>query len=263
MGFLEGMKAKQLGTRAYRTHAIALQLRQQGKYAECMEKLQEAYRLYGESYALGFRKSNVLTSYGILSMQMGNFEQARALMLEAWKDKSMRAEDRLSLRVNFAICEWKMGKLDKAIETVRAAAQSGMNGTIYSTLGMFLVDQARQTGDFASVIEFNKQALDYDDEDPSTIDNIAQMYLFMSEKEEDVEEKKRLRDLAKGNFRKAHELKADQVTTIYYLAGMEEQDGNASEALKLVREALQMPITAVCPVSREELETYEKKLSEM
>ena len=261
MGFLDGMKAKQLGARAYRTHAIALQLRQQGKYAECMEKLKEAYQLYKASYEAGFRKSNVLTSYGILSMQMGDFEQARELMLEAWKDKAMRPEDRLSLRVNFAICEWKTGKLDKAIETVRAAAQGGLNGTIYSTLGMLLVDKARQTGDFAEAMEFNKQALDYDDEDPSTIDNIAQMYLFMSEREEDTEEKKHLRTLAKDNFRKAHELKADQVTTIYYLATMEEQDGNVSEALKLVREALQMPITAVCPVSRKELEAYEKKLA--
>ena len=85
MGFMDGFKANQLGTKAYRTHVNALQMKQQGKYRECMEKLEEAYRLYGEAYKMGFRKSSALTSYGILSMQMGNFEQARELMLEAAK----------------------------------------------------------------------------------------------------------------------------------------------------------------------------------
>ena len=73
MGFMDGFKANQLGTKAYRTHVNALQMKQQGKYRECMEKLEEAYRLYGEAYKMGFRKSSALTSYGILSMQMGEF----------------------------------------------------------------------------------------------------------------------------------------------------------------------------------------------
>ena len=263
MGFMDGFKANQLGTKAYRTHVNALQMKQQGKYRECIEKLEEAYRLYGEAYKMGFRKSSALTSYGIISMQMGNFEQARELMLEAAKDKSMKEQDRFTLRVNFAICQWKMGKIDKAIETIRMASQHKMNGLVYTTLGMLLVDQARQTGDFTEAIEFNQKAMDYDDEDPATIDNMGQMNLFMSERETDPAEKQRLRETAKKYFNQAHELKPDQVTTIYYLARMEEEDGNSAEALKLVREALGMPITSVCPVTRPELEEYEKKLSQM
>ena len=61
MGFMDGFKANQLGTKAYRTHVSALQMKQQGKYRECMEKLEEAYRLYGEAYKMGFRKSSALT----------------------------------------------------------------------------------------------------------------------------------------------------------------------------------------------------------
>ena len=263
MGFMDGIKANQLGGRAYRTHVAALQLRQQGKYRECTEKLNEAYRLYGEAYEMGFRKSGALTGYGILSMQIGDFEKARALMLEAAKDKAMKPDDRFTLRVNFAICQWKMGHVDKAIETIRMAAQHKMNGLVYTTLGMFLVDQARQTGDFAEAIEFNRQAMEYDDEDPATLDNVAQMNLFLSERESDSAEKQSLRDTAKRYFKRAHELKPDQVTTIYYLARMEEEDGNVAGALSLVREGLSMPITSVCPVTRPEMEEYEKKLEKM
>ena len=134
---------------------------------------------------------------------------------------------------------------------------------MYTTLGMFLVDQARQTGDFAEAIEFNRQAMEYDDEDPATLDNVAQMNLFLSERESDSAEKQSLRDTAKRYFKKAHELKPDQVTTIYYLARMEEEDGNVAGALSLVREGLSMPITSVCPVTRPEMEEYEKKLEKM
>ena len=58
-------------------------------------------------------------------------------------------------------------------------------------------------------------------------------------------------------------LRPDQVTTIYYLARMEEEDGNVAGALSLVREGLSMPITSVCPVTRPEMEEYEKKLEKM
>ena len=117
------------------------------------------------------------------------------------------------------------------------------------------------TGDFAEAIEFNRQAMEYDDEDPATLDNVAQMNLFLSERKSDSAEKQSLRDMAKEYFKKAHELKPDQVTTIYYLARMEEEDGNIAEALSLVREGLSMPITSVCPVTRPEMEEYEKKLA--
>lgn len=67
MGFMDGIKANQLGGRAYRTHVAALQLRQQGKYRECTEKLNEAYRLYGEAYEMGL--SQVRRAHGLRHSQ--------------------------------------------------------------------------------------------------------------------------------------------------------------------------------------------------
>ncbi len=260
MGFLDSFKANQLGTKAYRTHITALQFRQQKKYSECMKKLDEAYEMYREAYQMGYRKSKMLVSYAILSMQKGDFDQARALMLEADKDKTMTAEDRFTLRVHFSVCQWKQGHLDKAIETIRNAAKNGMNGTVYGTLGTFLVEKARETGDFTEAIEFNRQAYEYDDEDAATLDNIAQQNMYMAEIESDPEQKQHLHEEAKKYFRLAHEQKPDQVTSIYYLAKLEEQDGNREEARKLIGEALTMPITSICPVSRSEMEAYEQSL---
>ena len=62
-----------------------------------------------------------------------------------------------------------------------------MNGSIYGTLGMYWVDKARQTGEFGPALEFNRQAMDYDDEDAATLDNMAQLHEAMAEAEKDKE----------------------------------------------------------------------------
>ena len=131
MGFLDSFKKDALGMKAYRTHVSATQLRQQGKAMEAEAKFNEAIKLYDEAYAMGFRKPSAMLGYAILTMQRGNFERARELMLECSKDKTMSQPDRYTLRVNFSVCQWKMGQLDKAIETIRRAAAEKMSSTIY------------------------------------------------------------------------------------------------------------------------------------
>ena len=262
MGFMDGIKANQLGGRAYRTHVAALQLRQQGKYRECTEKLNEAYRLYGEAYEMGFRKSGALTGYGILSMQMGDFEKARALMLEAAKDKAMKPDDRFTLRVNFAICQWKMGHVDKAIETIRMAAQHKMNGLVYTTLGMFLIEKAKETGEFDEALEFNRKAMEYDDEDASTLDNIGQLYLLMAEHERQTggEKAAEYRKTGADYIRRAYEAKPDQMTSAYYRAKLLHEDGDDAAARKILDDTKDVTITALCPVSRAQLDALRREL---
>ena len=78
-----------------------------------------------------------------------------------------------------------------------------MNGSIYGTLGMYWVDKARQTGEFGPALEFNRQAMDYDDEDAATLDNMAQLYEAMAEGA--GEKAGEYREKALGFYKKAHE----------------------------------------------------------
>lgn len=263
MGFLDSIKASQLGTKAYRLHVTGLQLRQQGKYEESQSKLDQAYKLYGEAYSLGYRKSAPLVGYGILTMQNGEFERARELLLEADRDKGLSKDDRFTLRVNYSICQWKLGKLDKAIETIRNAAHTKMNGTIYGTMGLFLVEKARETGELEEARAFNDQAMEYDDEDASVLDNVAALYLISSDLAKnagDAEKAASERKLAYENFKKAHEIKPEQVTSAYWLAKMEYENGNVDEARKILTNIMKIPSTALCPVPRSQLEALVKQV---
>ena len=46
---------------------------------------------------------------------------------------------RFDLRNNYAICLWRLGKLDEAIATIKRAAADNQTTLVYTTLGLFLI----------------------------------------------------------------------------------------------------------------------------
>ncbi len=263
MRFRDAMKANQVGYKAYRTQVSAMQLRKTGKYTECEEKLEEAIKLYEQAYDMGYRKTAALQGYALLLMRRGEFERARQIMLECDKDKEMSKEDRLSLRIDYSICQWRMGRLDKAIETVRTAAQTTMNGTIYTTLGMFLVEKARETGDFQEALQFNQEAVDYDAEDPGVLDNIGQLSRRMADKSREegyAEPAAEQHAKAREYLKKAYDIKPDQISSTYYYALTLHEDGQDDVARSIVKDTLKIPFSAIIQVSKEEVEALEKEL---
>ena len=135
-----------------------------------------------------------------------------------------------------------------------------MNGMVYGTLGMFLVDQARVTGDFEEAMQFNREALDYDDEDGAVLDNMGQLYEQMSEAEGNGEKAAEYRAQALKYYKKAHKCKPRQITTIYYLARMLHADGDDAGARKLLAVRDTLYISAICPVTAEMMETLAKEI---
>ena len=180
MGLFDAVKAATSGNKAYRTHVNGNELANSGKPEEAKAKYQDALKLYEESIRLGNVAAKILEGYAILLLREGEFDKARDLMQRMAKMKTLTKDDWFQLRIQYAIWEWKVGELDKAIETIGRAADYKLNGTVYSTLGMFWVDKAKQTGDFKPALDFNERALDYDDEDAATLDNMGQLYEAMA-----------------------------------------------------------------------------------
>lgn len=263
MGFMDSFKINQLGKKAYRIHVMGMQLRKQGKYAEAEIKLAEALKQYEAAYQAGYRQSVALQGYALLLMRSGDFSRAREIMLEVSKDKSMKPEDRFTLRVDYSICQWKMGNLDKAIETIQTAAQGKRNGVVYTTLGMYLVDKARQTGDFEEAIRLNEEAYEYDDEDAGVLDNMGQMYLAMSEwsaKREDAVLAAEQRAKALEYLKKAYEVKPGQISSSYFLARMLHEDGDDAQARKVLASVIDLPFSAMLQISREQALALQKEI---
>ena len=254
MGFFDAAKAAYNGNRAYHLHVDAGKLAGEGKVAQAKEKYQAALKLYDEAVRQGNNAPNIMQAYTLLLMREGEFEKARSLMEAMSRQKGLSEDDWFQLRIQYSICLWHAGELDKAIETIGRAAAHRMNGSIYGTLGMYWVDKARQSGEFGPALEFNRQAMDYDDEDAATLDNMAQLYEAMAEAEGDEKQAEAYRAQALDYYKKAHAEKPRQITTIYYLARMLHRNGDDEAARKLLADRDTLYISAICPVTREMLD---------
>ena len=260
MGIFDGMKTNKMGQKAYNAHVQANELNKRGRVAESKAKFEEARKLYEEAYDAGCRRSNIMMAYAVLLMRLGEFAKARELMKEVSAIGGLTEDSHFELRVNYSICLWRLGLLDEAIKTIVYAGKHKKNGTYYSSLGTYLVEQAGQTGEFEAARELLEEAMDYDDEDPATLDNYGEYYRLLSERAVDASEKAKLRDQAKDYFERAHAQKPSQITTLYALAKLEKEDGNLERARELTDKAIVHTSSKICPVTIEQLQALKAEL---
>lgn len=245
MSLMAGLK----GRKAYMAHAQGNRLLDAGQHALARQKHEEALKLYEEALNAGCDVPKYYMGYGILLLRERQFERAREIFLKADKLPKISKEDKHQLRLNYGICQWKLGNLDKAIDLMKSVAQNGKNGTIYGSLGFMLIQKAEQTGDYAEAIAFNEEALDYDDEDAVVLDNMGQLYYRMGDHAK-----------AMGYFKRAHEIKPKQVDTLYYLSKLYQENGDEQTARKLIDRALAGNFTALCTVTREQAKAQRETL---
>ncbi len=233
--------AEFLGRKAYNTHLKGNAYLDKKMFKEAEEKHKEALEAYAKAEEAGDENPKHLMAYGVLLMRKCQYEKARAMMLRVEKTPGLGRDMKKQLRLNYAVCVWKMGQLDRAIELMKQASTDGSNSMIYGSLGYMLIEKARQTGDFTEAIEFNQKALEYDDEDAVVLDNMGQMNLAMGKREE-----------AFDFFKRAHERKPTQVDTLYYLAKLYAEDGEKAAAVKMLERALSQTYSALCTTTREQ-----------
>lgn len=241
MGLFDGMMSELTARKAYKAHVTGNQYSEKGKSEEAKAEHNKALELYKQAIDAGVKKPIYLMAYGVLLLRFRRYEEAKALFLQAEKSREITKEERAQLRINFAICQWKLGNLDSAIEQLKISKNNSVNGTIYGSLGYILIEKARQTGDFSEALAMNMEALEYDDEDAVILDNLGQLHLFMGEKEKALE-----------YFTKAHEIKPAQVDTLYYLAKLASERGENDKAREYLNTALAGNYSALATTTREQ-----------
>ncbi|NLF26642.1 MAG: tetratricopeptide repeat protein [Clostridiales bacterium] len=258
-------KAARAGTQAYRCHLDGNKLLEAGKIQEARKKHDEALRLYAEAFQDGLDRVGMLMSYGILLMRDGQYEKARDVFLRVHYKAGLTKDERFELRINYSVCLWRLGKLTDAIATIKRAAEDGKTTTIYTTLGLFLVLEAEQTGVFSEAVAFNEEALEYDDEDAAILDNLGLLHMALCEqalKASDSPAAAERRRLAYDYLGRAHKRRPRQVTTLYYLAKLLHEDGQDERAGEFIDAALAGNFSAICPVSREMAGALRKEIPE-
>ncbi len=178
----------------------------------------EALRLYREAFAKGTENPAVLKSYASLAMREGLYEESLQTLKRLDSLPGLSESDRNEAYADYAIILWKTGHLDHALEVLGKRLEKGKNGLLYSVLGYLLIEK----GDKEEALRLNREALDYDAEDPIFLDNMGQtLYRLLDDEKE-----------AEIWFRRALEQKPNAIDTNYFLARIEGAKGEKESAIK-------------------------------
>jgi tetratricopeptide (TPR) repeat protein len=188
-------------------------------------EIEAARTLFEEAISMGLQDPRYILSYSILLLRSGEYLKARELLVAHQKNPLLNGETRKQLFVNYAACVYKLGEPDKAIRVLEGLHQKEPSGLVYQTLGYLYVE----AGDKDKAIAFNQEAMEYDDEDSITLDNLGQAYYRLTED----------RETAKEYFVRALEKKPGQIDTLYFLAQYDIADGNSAAAAEKLHKALE------------------------
>ena len=198
---------------------------------------------YEALYAGGYLNAEYMISWTYILLREGgeaNFKKVKEILAKAQKDPAISEQRRSDLLVNFAVADYKLGNLDKAIELLERVHQKNPRGETYGALGYLYIEQ----GDADKALAFNEGALEYDDEDPVILDNLGQIYYrLLNDREKALE-----------YFTKAHEIKPSQIDTLWFLSRYDLDAGKTDDALEKLDTASQGRFSPLNYLSKSQIE---------
>ena len=123
MGFMTGLKAN----KAYR-------LQKNGQ-------AEEAIKIYEEAFAEGLNDPRYILAYALLIIRKGEYQKAKDFLVKHQKAPGMTPDQRVTLLVDYATCCFRLGDLDKGINTLEQQFRKTETGLIYQTLGYLYVEK--------------------------------------------------------------------------------------------------------------------------
>ncbi len=137
-----------------------------------------ALKRFAIANRMGKLSPNSLWYYGYILLRDGQPELARTVLTHASLD-AKKAAPKKRIKAMLALCEWKCGNLDLAIEMSEEAMIDFKNTNLYQNLGLMYVLK----GDGQKALEFNKQAFDFNSDDLVIMDNLAESYALVGDTE--------------------------------------------------------------------------------
>lgn len=253
MGFLTQIKAN----KAYR-------LQQKGQN-------EEARKLYEEAFAEGMNDPRYNLAYALMIIREGEYQKAKEFLVKHQKAPGMTPSQRVTLLVDYAACCFRLGDVDKGINTLEQQFRKGETGLLYQTLGYLYVEKydAAKRPDFEEQTEApgepeetavtEETAAAEDTEETEKTLSPREAWEEGREKAEDFIRKsveyddedpicldnmgqfiyRVLEDKARARewFDKAYALKDSQIDTLYFLSRYDEEAGNRKAALEKLEKA--------------------------
>lgn len=150
-----------------------------------------AFHMYGKDHGKGFlwyeramktgklRPQQTLV-YAYLLIRDGVLDKSERIINKVlFMDKGKLSDEYVNAsHLNLSIIKWKRGQLTEAIADLEEVYNTGFRTTVmYGTLGTYYL----LNGQWAKALEFNKEALEFNDTDHAIRDNLAQNYYLIGD----------------------------------------------------------------------------------
>lgn len=213
---------------------------QQGNLETGLQYVKKAYELSPNNPAIAI-------NYGYLILKSGNIDKAGEILEQA---RSQHAGGKLSnnIDMSLALVRWKQDRLQEAIEMLEQVYAQIKTTTLYGSLGYLYI----ASGDLDRALEFNLEALDYNDSDPVILDNLFITRILREDWDEAESIGARLMDM-NPKFPEAY----------YHDALLRLHRGDKEGALEQLDEALSRNFTSVSTETRETVERKREQLRNM
>ena len=253
MGFLTQIKAN----KAYR-------LQQKGQN-------EEARKLYEEAFAEGMNDPRYNLAYALMIIREGEYQKAKEFLVKHQKATGMTPSQRVTLLVDYAACCFRLGDVDKGINTLEQQFRKGETGLLYQTLGYLYVEKydAAKRPDFEEQTETSGEPEETAvTEETAAAEGTEETEKALSPREAWEEGQKKAEDFIRKSveyddedpicldnmgqfiyrvlgdkagarewFDKAYALKDSQIDTLYFLSRYDEEAGDRKAALEKLEKA--------------------------
>lgn len=188
----------------------------------------QAKAAYEAFYQKGIIQCAYMLPWAVMLLREGgkeNYQKVKEILSKAQKAADINPKNRSELLLDFAVADYKLGNIDQAVALLERVHQKSPSGDTYAALGYLYIEQ----GSLEKALSFNQAALEYDDEDPIALDNMAQVYYRLAgDKEKALE-----------FFVKAHEIKPSQIDTLWFLSRYDLDNGKTQDAIEKLETALE------------------------
>lgn len=149
-----------------------------GKMAYAKGNTEKAFKWFERASKIGDMNFANKLMHAYIVLRDGDFDRAYK-MLTLISLEPINAQQRMKLKSTQALCDWKMGNIDSAIERYEEVIEKAPATSEYGSLGYLYLLK----GDLDTALDFNLKAYDYNADDPVILDNLANTYLQRQEYE--------------------------------------------------------------------------------
>ncbi len=209
-------------------------------------RTKDAIKAFTLAQKVGRLSPQNLINFGYLLMREGDFSTARKT-LEKGKQTAKKETEKKQIESILALAVWKDGDLNGAVKILEEVIESFRQTAVYQNLGLMYNLQ----GDGEKALKFNLEAVDYNSDDLSILDNLAQSYILCGELE-----------AAEEVYAKLMEKKPTFPEAYYGYGFLLIDKGEVEKGKELVEKSLDMRYSALSVMQREEVEKLlEEKLN--